>query len=1117
MRSSSISRVSTLVLLFNSIHKADSGQLRKRQYVCVSCALRHGLDAPIAQKPFLQPFRSYQSTSQRGRPPAAAAAVREEDEEDGPAQSRQQESSSGWINYAASQRTDARSAPASVPRLPSSNPLAELRPKSIAPSQIPLEDQPDWQCDACSHVNLPIRDHCLMCKSRKPLNPRLIDPKSNYGSSPTDRGQRGFEDSSLRQPRDREYRSRPQFDNAYPQDRQRDPRAGRPLFADRFARSETASRLEATNNVRSGHGAREGEVPWPKRRQGEWAFRPPEDTQDQSLRVRRVGVAPTPQDRSPPASTSREANVRTPTEQLSRRQGSSFGNFVARQQSRVFQQASEQMPPQNNGVGSFRPRPRNSDKSGLEELLEAVTPKGESLLPRKATQSLGDSFDQDRRPRGRDARSVRGSRTLGLDPHRQVTEEIPEMVVPLAGFEELDRKGSARVGARTERRSHRFEIEGTNEAELPEYMRRNDKNRSRARRQGTFVEQQEYTVRGDEDELLGRREKKKKAKEQKPTYNANGKPRIYLPEFISVENLAKILGIRFQDFVSQLEGMGFEEVRNDHILDAETCGLIASEFNFEPIFSSSTSSTVKDLAARPEPEDKTHLPRRPPIVTIMGHVDHGKTTILDWLRKTSVAASEHGGITQHIGAFAVTLPDTNERITFLDTPGHSAFLDMRRRGANVTDIVVLVVAADDSVKPQTLEAIKHALDAKVDIIVAINKIDKEDANVERVKQDLARHGLSVEDYGGSYQAIPVSGKTGKGMQELEEAIVLLASVQDYRAETDGPAEGWVIESKVTAGGRVATVLVRRGTMRPGDFIVAGTTWGRIRTLRDDTGQLVEKALPGTPVQIDGWRGEDPSAGLEVLQADNEEHAKSVVGFRQDVAETARLTSDTTAINKMRTGEAEARARVLEWEAQQEWAKKRVQQRPKDNEGWVEESANGANAGGKRLVHFVIKGDVAGSVEALVGAVSAVGNNEIGANIIRSGVGVVAESDVQHLAATGETGFIISFNQPPVESSTGRMAEAAGLEILDHNIIYKVTDDVKERLEGQLPPLVTQKVLGEAEVGKIFEVSVKKGKLKIAGCKISNGTIARDKKVRVLRKGEEIFNGRSEQWLESAFC
>ena len=982
---------------------------------------------------------------------------------------------------------------AAASRPPPPNPLADVRPKPTYSDQVPIEDQPDWQCDTCSHVNLPIRDHCLICKSRKPLNPRLIDPKSAHGGSLTTREQRGFDESSPRQPRNPAFRNRSQFDDTYPQDGSRDPSASRPLFADRYAQSETARRLEATNNARFGQRRREGEVPWRKSRQGEWSFRPTEDIPEESFRVRRIDVTPTPEGRLPAAPTRPETLAHSFSKPQPRRQASSFGDFVAKQQFRLGQQQGGQTPQQNIGLGGFRPRSRSSGKSGLEELLEAVTPKGESLLPRNPRRSIDENSNWQRTT----------SRKGSLE---QAAEDIPEMLVPVANLENLDQRGNSRLDARTERRSQRFEIEDHSESQHPGYMRRHEKNRNRSRRQSTFIEQQEYTVRSDEDELLDRPEKKKKAKDKKPAHGIDGKPRIYLPEFISVENLAKVLGIRFQDFVAQLEGMGFEEVRNDHILDAETSGLIASEFNFEPIFS--TPSATKDLVARPVPQDKSNLPRRPPIVTIMGHVDHGKTTILDWLRKTSVAASEHGGITQHIGAFAVTLPDTNERITFLDTPGHSAFLDMRRRGANVTDIVVLVVAADDSVKPQTLEAIKHALDAKVEIIVAINKIDKEDANIERVKQDLARHGLSVEDYGGNYQAIPVSGKTGKGMKELEEAIVLLASVQDYRAETDGQAEGWIIESKVSPAGRVATVLVRRGTMRPGDFIVAGTTWGRIRTLRDDTGQLVDEAPPGTPVQIDGWRGEDPSAGLEVLQAENEELAKSVVEYRLEVAETARLTNDTAAINAARSEEAEARAKVLEWEAQQEWAKKRAHARPKDNEGWVEESA-ASTAGGKKLVHFVIKGDVAGSVEALVGAVSAVGNNEIAPNIIRSGVGVVTESDVQHLAATGETGFIISFNQPPVESSIGRMAEASGLKILDHNIIYKVTDDVKERLEGLLPPLVTQRVLGEAEVGKIFEISVKKGKLKIAGCKISNGTIARDKKVRVLRRGEEIFNGKSE--------
>lgn len=603
----------------------------------------------------------------------------------------------------------------------------------------------------------------------------------------------------------------------------------------------------------------------------------------------------------------------------------------------------------------------------------------------------------------------------------------------------------------------------------------------------------------DEDLLSGRQSRRKKLKEQREESVPTRTP-IQLPEFISVENLARALRVRVEEFLSRMEDMGFEKPRHDHVLDAETSGLIASEFNFEPIYDQ--ESQVQDLVSRPLPEDVSAIPPRPPIVTIMGHVDHGKTTILDWLRKSSVAESEHGGITQHIGAFSVKMPG-GKQITFLDTPGHAAFLDMRRRGATVTDIVILVVAADDSVKPQTLEAIKHATDAKVPMIVAINKVDKEDANVERVKQDLARHGVTVEDYGGDVQAIPVSGKFGKGMEDLEEATVTLSELLDHRAEVDGPVEGWIIESKVTIAGRVATVLVRRGTLRPGDIIVAGTTWARIRTLRNDAGLLVNEALPGTPVQIDGWRGDDPIAGWEVLQAEDEDHAKDVVDLRKEKEEFSRLAGDTAAINAVRAEEAEARAKVLAWEAEQEWASKRPNRRPKDNAGWVE----GKASGGPKQVHFVVKADVSGSVEAVVNSVSAIGNNEIAANVIRSGVGVINESDVQYLASSGEVGYLISFNQP-VEAHVSRLAEAAGVGILDHNIIYKVTDAVKEKLTAELPPIITQRVVGEAEISKIFEIGVKKGKVKIAGCKINNGIISRDKKIRVSRGASVIYDGKN---------
>lgn len=693
---------------------------------------------------------------------------------------------------------------------------------------------------------------------------------------------------------------------------------------------------------------------------------------------------------------------------------------------------------------------------------------------------------------------------------------------------DLFQSSRKRVAAKdAHRRSRIYEIEETDEP-MPAFQNsaiRGPATRARRSRSGDIDEEDSYTsksarmsknirkrsiwnnenkyeaFKGDETESSRNEQRKNKA----AMNNGQGKssnsvrPEVYLPEFISVEKLAQALKVRLDPFIAQLEEEGFEGARYDHILDASTSAMFADLYGFEPIIS--TAEDAQDLVARPAPEDPSVLPPRPPIVTIMGHVDHGKTTILDYLRKSSVVASEHGGITQHIGAFSVIMPGSERKITFLDTPGHAAFLDMRRRGANVTDIVVLVVAADDGVMPQTIEAIKHAREANVQIIVAINKVDKEDANVERVKQDLSRHDIVVEDYGGDYQAIPVSGKTGKGMADLEEAITLLADVADFRAETDGPVEGWIIESKVTTAGRVATVLVRRGTLKPGDFIVAGTTWARVRTLKNDAGQYIEEAPPGTPVQVDGWRGADPDAGLEVLQADTEHHAKEVVDLRVEKAEAMRATTEVAALNVARSEEADARARVLEWEREQGFLNVGYKLRPKDNEGWIEKES-----GGPQRVHFVIKADVAGSCEALVHAVSAIGNNEIVANVIHSGVGELRESDIKMLAATGELGYAISFNQS-VENSIRRLAEVANLQIMDHNIIYKVTDDVTDKLSAALPPLVSQRVLGEAEVGQMFDITVKKKVKRIAGCRVTNGTISRSHSVRVLRNGEVVYTGK----------
>jgi translation initiation factor IF-2 len=625
------------------------------------------------------------------------------------------------------------------------------------------------------------------------------------------------------------------------------------------------------------------------------------------------------------------------------------------------------------------------------------------------------------------------------------------------------------------------------------------KGRDKARRRQQFVEEGEEEDDFEREEARRRAEIKRRRKAEKAARKAATPTPILLPEYISLSNLAVALKVRFEVFVEKLQELGYEEFNHDYILNAEDAGLIAMEFNYEAIIDRSES---EDLKARPPAEDPSSLPPRPPVVTIMGHVDHGKTTLLDWLRKSSVAASEHGGITQHIGAFSVPMP-SGKTITFLDTPGHAAFLSMRQRGANVTDIVILVVAADDSVKPQTIEAIKHAKAAKVPIIVAINKIDKEEANVDRVKQDLARHGVDVEDYGGETQVVCVSGKTGRGMDELEESIVTLSEILDMRAEPDGQAEGWILEASIKSMGKVATVLVRRGTMRPGDYIVAGNTWARIRCLRNEAGVEIFEAGPGTPVEVDGWR-EQPLAGDEVLQAPDETKAKSVVDYRLEKAERDKMAEDMEAVNLNRKAEQEKRER------EKEEARIAAETEEADEDAALETQEK--KPSGTKHIFFIVKGDVSGSVEAVIDSISALGNKEVQPHILRSGVGQISEFDIEH-AATAK-GLVVNFNCP-IEPHISRLAEENKVGIIDQNIIYRLVDDVKAELSKHLPPLITQRVMGEAEIAQIFEITVKGRQQKnIAGCKVRNGAVSRSAKVRVLRNGQEIFNGMS--FLNSLF-
>ncbi|POS83119.1 hypothetical protein EPUL_004449, partial [Erysiphe pulchra] len=619
------------------------------------------------------------------------------------------------------------------------------------------------------------------------------------------------------------------------------------------------------------------------------------------------------------------------------------------------------------------------------------------------------------------------------------------------------------------------------------------KDRDRARRDARFArdreEQEEARLRHKEKIERNRlKAEKKAAKKAAPTP-------ILLPEFITVANLAVALKIRYEDLATKMKELGFEDTQSDFILNSEISGLIAIEYNFEPI---PDKTEDMDLKARDPHPNQTELPPRPPIVTIMGHVDHGKTTLLDYLRKSSIAASEHGGITQHIGAFSVQMP-SGKMITFLDTPGHAAFLNMRQRGAFVTDIVILVVAADDGVKPQTLEAIKHAKAAKVPIIVAINKIDKPDVNIEKVKLELARYGVEIEDFGGDTQVVCVSGKTGEGIDKFEETAMALAEILDVRAEVDGPTEGWVLEASVKALGKVATILVRRGTLRPGQVLVAGTTWARVRVLRNEAGAEVPEARPGIPVEVDGWR-DQPIAGDEALQAEDEIRAKRVIDYRIEKKERNKLVVDMEAINRAR--EVLRQQKVMAKVTRQVEEDEKSSGKSHDSTPAILETK--PKSEGPKPVYFIIKGDVSGSVEAVTDQIGLLKTKDVEVVILRSGVGKVTKFDIEHAAAA--KGYVASFNLS-VDSDIYHLAEGSKVKIFENNIIYSLVDSIRAELSNYLPPLISHVVLGEAEIAQVYLINFKGRKRDpIAGCKVRNGLIKKNGKVRVMRNGQKIFDG-----------
>jgi translation initiation factor IF-2 len=532
---------------------------------------------------------------------------------------------------------------------------------------------------------------------------------------------------------------------------------------------------------------------------------------------------------------------------------------------------------------------------------------------------------------------------------------------------------------------------------------------------------------------------------------------ITIPETITVSELANRMARRVVDVIKVLMKNGMMATPND-VIDADTAELVASEYG-HVVKRVAESDVLEGLIGAADAQ--LALVPRPPVVTVMGHVDHGKTSLLDALRKTDVAAGEAGGITQHIGAYQVQLK-SGAKITFLDTPGHAAFTQMRARGAKVTDLVILVVAADDGVMPQTVEAIAHAKAANVPMIVAINKIDKGGANPNRVKTELLQHEVQVEDLGGETQVVEVSAIKGTNLAKLEEAILLQAEILDLKANPNRSAEGAVIEAKLDKGrGPVATVLVQRGTLKVGDIVVAGSEWGKVRLLQNDRGETVKDAGPSTPVEVLGLSA-PPDAGDEMVVVDSEARAREVAEYRARKRREARQASSTrqTLDQLLKTREA----------------------------------------GEKRLLPLVLKTDVQGSAEAIQGALAKLGTDEVGVQILQAGVGGITESDVILAHASGAA--VIGFNVRANAQARER-AKRDAVEIRYYNIIYNVVDDVKAALSGLLAPETREKFLGNAEILEVFAIS-KVGK--VAGCRVTEGSVKRGAKVRLIRDNVVIHEG-----------
>ena len=589
-----------------------------------------------------------------------------------------------------------------------------------------------------------------------------------------------------------------------------------------------------------------------------------------------------------------------------------------------------------------------------------------------------------------------------------------------------------------------------------QYVRQNDPeraaNRNNRRRDSGMMN-------GGMDDEFVRGKKKKKAAQKTFIEPVKIEKAVMTAETITVRDLTERIGKPAGEIIKKLMMLGIIATINNE-LDYDTASLVASEFGVE--LELKLHETAEDALEKEDVEDaETDLVPRPPVVTIMGHVDHGKTSLLDYIRKTRVTAGEAGGITQHIGAYTVDLK--GQQITFLDTPGHEAFTSMRMRGAQATDIAVLVVAADDGVMPQTIEAISHAKSAGVQIIVAINKIDKVGANIERIKQQLTEYELVCEEWGGDTIMVPVSAVTGEGVEQLLEMILLVAEVQDYRANPNRKARGIIIEARLDkGGGPVATVLVKNGTLRVGDTIVAGTAYGRVRAMTNDRGERVRTAGPSDPVEVIGFN-DVPDAGDTITAVDDDKLSRQVAEERKDKLRAALIKDQTKTT--------------------------------------LDDLFSQISAGQIKDLNIIIKADVQGSVEAVRQSLEKLSNDEVRVRTIHGGVGAITETDVM-LASTANA-IIIGFNVRP-DNNAREMAEREKIDVRLYRVIYQAIEDVQNAMKGMLAPKFKEVLLGHATVRQTFKVS---GVGTIAGAYVTDGKIARNAQIRLLRDNVVVHEGK----------